>query len=698
MTGLNKKNFLLEIGMEEMPARFVTDAMQQLQQKVGNWLTENRLAFDSIDAFSTPRRLAVRVNGLAERQEDVVEEARGPAHSIALDEEGNWTKAAEGFARGQGVKTDDLYFKEVKGTDYVFVNKEIKGNAAADILTGVDAVITDLAFPKNMRWGNFNLRFVRPIHWLAALFGDEIIPLTITDIQSGRHTYGHRVLGGEVEITDTSRYEELLLQQFVVTEPEKRKGMIRRQIDALAERQQWNVLVTEDLLEEVNNLVEYPTALYGKFDDDFLQLPEEVLITSMREHQRYFPVEDQNKHLLPYFVTVRNGNDEHLENVQKGNEKVIRARLSDAKFFYEEDQKLSLEEAAAKLDYIVFQEELGTIGDKVRRVEAISRAYGNMLKLGEEDLTHTVRAAAISKFDLVTLMVDEFTELQGLMGEKYALMAGENPETARAIREHYQPKHASDAVPSSLPGAVLGLAEKMDTIAACFGIGMTPSGSQDPYGLRRQAAGVSRILLEHEIAVPLEQLIDTALAQTEQAGILKRPAAEGKEEILSFFGLRLKNILAERSIRYDIADAVLNQLGGQMRVLVHKAEFLHSISEDASFKDTVEALSRVTNIARKAETKGTAVQEDLLREQQERDLYQAFNNLRADLPAALEKGRIESAYQLLEEMKPFIHAYFDNVMVMTDDTALKNNRLALMNHLSAEIKRFADFQQIVFSS
>ncbi|RSL30899.1 glycine--tRNA ligase subunit beta [Salibacterium salarium] len=695
---MNKRNFLLEIGLEEMPARFVTDAMEQLKQKAAEWLKENRLTHDSIDAFSTPRRLAIRINGLVERQEDLVEEARGPARNIAVDEEGNWTKAALGFSKGQGVSPENLYFKDVKGTDYVFANKEVEGKFTSELLTHMDAVITSLTFPKNMRWGEYQLRFVRPIHWLVALFGEEIIPLSITDVESDRFTFGHRVLGSKVDITSTDQYEEALLQQYVIVEPKARKEAIRNQLRLLAEEQNWSILVTEDLLEEVSNLVEYPTALYGKYDENFLELPEEVLITSMREHQRYFPVEDTKGNLLPYFVTIRNGNDEFLENVQKGNEKVLRARLSDAKFFYDEDQKLKPDNATKKLDQIVFQEDLGTIGDKLRRVESLSLSFGHMLALDENVLEDTKRAAAISKFDLVTLMVDEFTELQGLMGEKYAIIAGEKPAVAKAVKEHYKPKHAGDDVPESVIGAVIGLAEKMDTIVACFGIGMIPTGSQDPYGLRRQAAGVSHILLEHDFAIHLDDLIQTTITEIEKAGVLQKSSEEVKQEVLSFFGLRLKNVLAEHSIRYDIADAVLTNFGGQIRELVKKAEFLQSISSDAGFKDTVEALSRITNIARKAEDSGQNVREDLLKEQAEKDLYHAYKTLNTKLPENLEAGQVESAFRLLEDIKPSIHAYFDNVMVMTDDEELKKNRLCLMSRLSEEIKRFADFQHIVFSA
>ncbi|SDI85981.1 glycine--tRNA ligase subunit beta [Alteribacillus bidgolensis] len=695
---MSNNNFLLEIGLEEMPARFVTDAMNQLQNKLEEWMKENRISFQSIEAFSTPRRLAVRINELAEKQDDISEEAKGPSKKIALDDNGEWTKAAIGFAKGQDVDLNALFFKELKGTEYVFANKDIKGKYTSELLLELEAIITNISFPKNMRWGSYSLKYVRPIHWIVALFGDKVIPFHITDVKSGRKTFGHRFLGTEVEIFDTNYYEEELLNQYVIVNPNKRKEAIRQQIDEIAENEHWSIPVDNGLLEEVNNLVEYPTAFYGSFDEEFLNIPDEVLITSMREHQRYFPVEDKSGKLLPYFIAVRNGNSEYLDNVKKGNEKVLRARLSDAKFFYEEDQKLHPEEAAAKLDHIVFQEDLGTIGDKIRRLKKIAPAFGEILGVEKNKRMDIERAAALSKFDLVTLMIDEFSELQGIMGEKYALMAGENENVAAAIKEHYQPRYAGDEAPSTITGAVLGLAEKLDTITACFGIGMIPTGSQDPYGLRRQAAGAAQILLEHDFSVRLEDLVNKTIESLENSGILKRPGAEVKQDILSFFGLRLKNILSERCIRYDIADAVLEQAGEPVSLVVKKAAFLQAKLQDENFKDTVEALSRITNISKKENNNDNSVKVNLLEENQEKELYEAYLKLKQELPNQLAAAKVEEAFTLLEEIKPVIHHYFDHVMVMSEDEEIKENRLTQMSNLSSEIHRFANFQHIVFSS
>ncbi|MFB5662096.1 glycine--tRNA ligase subunit beta [Alteribacillus sp. HJP-4] len=697
---MRNKDYLLEIGLEEMPARFVSEAMNQLKEKTETWLHENRLDFSSVEAFSTPRRLAVRVNELAEKQADKIEEARGPAKKIALDSDGAWTKAALGFAKGQGISTKDLSFKKVKGTEYLFGVKEVKGKRTVEILPGIAALAEGLSFPKNMRWGSYSLRYVRPIHWIVSIFGNEIIPFQITDVRAGNVSEGHRFLGNRIQLENPAEYEKMLLEQYVIADPEKRKSAISRQLENIAEEQNWIVPVNSELLEEVNNLLEYPTALFGSFEEEFLTIPDEVLITSMKEHQRYFPVEGQNGELLPYFITVRNGNHEYLENVQKGNEKVLRARLSDARFFYKEDQKLHPDEAAAKLDQIVFQEELGSIGDKVRRLQALAGKYGTMFELDPNTINKAERAAALSKFDLVTLMVDEFTELQGLMGEKYARLAGESEEVAIAVKEHYMPRFSGDDSPVSPTGAVVGLADKLDTITACFGIGLIPTGSQDPYALRRQAAGAVKILLDHKVTVSLEVLLEETINVLEKAAVLQRSHQELKEEILAFFRLRLKNVMLDRHIRYDIADAVLENTSQTLHVMLKKAEFLQRKTTDPAFKETVESLSRVTNIAKKAENlaAGNHVDQNLFQAAQEKELYEAYIETSEHVEKALQAGNAEEAYDHLARLGSLIDAYFDHTMVMTDDRRLRENRLAQMHNLSLVIHKYARFSEIVFSS
>ncbi|MFD6442548.1 glycine--tRNA ligase subunit beta, partial [Peribacillus sp. NPDC060186] len=570
---MSKRDLLLEIGLEEMPARFVTASMKQLSDKVQKWLTEKAIEFGTVEAFSTPRRLAILVKDVSESQKDIEEEAKGPAKKIALDSEGNWSKAALGFVRGQGMTAEDIYFKELKGIEYAHVNKFIKGQPTAQLLSELQEIISGMTFPKNMRWANQDLRFVRPIKWLIALFGNEVVPFSIADVETGRETKGHRFLGEVAIIEVPEQYEATLLEQFVMANPDKRRNVILDQIKSLEQEKGWIIPVDEELLEEVNNLVEYPTVLFGHFEEEFLELPAEVLITSMKEHQRYFPVKDQDGKLLAFFVTVRNGDDRHLEKVSKGNEKVLRARLSDAAFFFKEDQKKEIADALKKLDSIVYHEEIGTLAEKTARVTAVTGVLADALNLkAEKELA--LRAAEIAKFDLVSHMVYEFPELQGYMGEKYALLKGEAKEVAAAINEHYMPRHADDNVPPSVIGAVVSIAEKIDTLASFFAIGVIPTGSQDPYALRRQASGVVQILAEKKWNISLEELITLGLQGLESKGLLKRDLEEVKADMFTFFKARVKHLLQEQQIRYDLIDAVLIDEIGFIHSLVERAHVL----------------------------------------------------------------------------------------------------------------------------
>jgi glycyl-tRNA synthetase beta chain len=687
------RDLLLEIGLEEMPARFVTDSMNQLQTKVTAWLDENRISYDTVTSYSTPRRLAVKVTGVAEKQEDVQEEAKGPAKKIALDAEGNWSKAAQGFVRGQGATEADIFFKEIKGVEYVHVNKFIAGKETASLLSSLQEIVTSLHFGKNMRWGHNDLRFVRPVKWIIALFGAEIIPMAITHVTSSNTTRGHRFLGEEVTITDANMYEKALEEQFVIANPEVRKNMIREQLKALGEKHNWVIPVDEGLLEEVNNLVEYPTAFFGSFEQEFLDVPAEVLITSMKEHQRYFPVMDAEGNLLAHFVAVRNGDDKHLDNVARGNEKVLRARLSDAVFFYREDQKIAIANRTKKLDSIVFHEELGTIGDKVRRVGETSAKLVEKLQLDASVATKVARAAEICKFDLVTNMVYEFPELQGLMGEKYARIFGEDEEVAVAINEHYMPRSADDATPASDIGAIVSISDKLDTIVGSFSIGLIPSGSQDPYALRRQASGVVNILLAKKWALSLETLLSNVIDVFEEKDLLKRSRQEVLEDLYSFFKLRLKNVLNEKGISYDIVEAMLETVVGNVNTFVARAVTLEAKRTNEEFKGAVESLSRVCNIAKK----GELVQLDgsLFEIEEEKALFAAYESVKKEYFVLYEEGNTDVAFERLAALSPVIDAYFDKVMVMAEDEKVRNNRLSQMVHLAHVIQTFTNFNTII---
>lgn len=689
------KDLLVEIGMEEIPARFVRDAGEQLKEKLIKWLSEANLSHEGANLFATPRRIAVVIEGLQEKQEDSVVEMKGPSRKIAEDGEGGWTKAAIGFAKSQKVDLEDLFYKEIKGIEYIHARKENKGLRTEEVLPQVlKEIILSMSFPKNMRWGSGELRFVRPIRWIVALFGSQVVPFEVENVTSGRITRGHRFLGSETTIEEASTYVANLQEQYVIVDPDVRRKLVLDGIERLANQHQWHVPIDEELLEEVVFLVEYPTVLYGSFAHEFLEIPQEVLITSMREHQRYFPVMDMQGQLLPYFITVRNGNEDGLDQVARGNEKVLRARLSDARFFYHEDQKLKINTALEKLEKVVFHEELGTIGDKVRRIRSNAEAISKNIGVDKEMMQNIDRAAEICKFDLVSQMVYEFPELQGVMGEDYARRAGENDCVARAIFEHYQPRSASDTVPASSVGAVVSISDKMDTIAGCFSIGIVPTGSQDPYALRRQAAGVIQILLEHKLSLTLDQLIVTALNIVKQSIGLKRKEEEIIKDMTDFFQLRVKHMLGEFA-RYDVVDAVIASGIFDVQAAVRKAQALQAVVEQPEqWKPLFESINRVHNLAVKAEQ--TTLQVDLLHENAEKALAEEWRKVQADFTELLKQRREAEALHVLHALRDPITNFFEEVMVMAEDPTIRNNRLALLASMSEQFNLYADFRKIVW--
>ncbi|NKE05136.1 MULTISPECIES: glycine--tRNA ligase subunit beta [Mesobacillus] len=689
---MTKRDLLLEIGLEEMPARFITDSINQLASKVEKWLNTNNIGFEEIKLYSTPRRLALLVLNVDERQEDSEEEAKGPAKKIAMAEGGEWSKAAIGFTRGQGLSVEDIYFKEINGVEYAHVKKFIKGKETFELLVELKAIISGLTFPKNMRWADRELRYVRPIKWLVAMFGNEIIPFEIAGAETGSTTRGHRFLGeGEIVLSNPQEYEEALLGQYVVADAQKRKEAIISQLEKIEEENGWAVPVDEDLLEEVNNLVEYPTALYGRFEDEFLEIPSEVLITSMKEHQRYFPVKSKSGDLLPHFITVRNGDHLHIEKVARGNEKVLRARLADAAFFYKEDQRMQIDAALDKLKNVVYHEEIGTIAEKSERVRKLVGLIADRMEFSPEILKNADRAAQISKFDLVSQMVYEFPELQGIMGEKYALQKGENPEVAAAINEHYMPRNAEDSIPGSPSGALVAISDKMDTIVAFFSLGIIPSGSQDPYALRRQATGIVQTLIEKKWDITLENLVGLSLNLVTEAGIIKRNDEEVYHDLIQFFKLRVKHLLQERGIRYDLIDAVLGGEIGMVSELIEKADTLQDASRNEGFKESIEALSRVLNIASKKDVLGD-IDPERFESEYEQKLYEKY----LDLGKKAEEGMdAASYYQLLVDIKPTINDYFEHTMVMADQAELRENRLNQMAALAVLIMKLAKVNDIV---
>ncbi|MBB6448842.1 glycyl-tRNA synthetase beta chain [Geomicrobium halophilum] len=687
--------FLLEIGVEEMPAKYIDEAREELRAKLEQWLNDHRLSYGQAHAFSTPRRLSVIIEELAEEQENMVEEARGPALSIAKNNEGDWTKAAIGFARGQGVDVSDLVEKETEQGTYVFAQKEKKGQSTANLLSNAVALLTTLTFPKSMRWGSERLRYVRPIRWIAAMYGEAVIPYEVAGVQSGRQIEGHRFLGNTVVLDHVHDYEQGLLREHVLVDPEVRKEAIRDQLNMLEEEKDWSIEKDEDLLEEVNNLVEYPTVLNGTFDERFLTLPADVLITTMREHQRYFAVRDNEQNILPFFVTVRNGDHRHLENVQKGNEKVLRARLSDAVFFYQEDQRRSLEHFLEKLDHIVEHESIGSLGDKRKRTAGIARKLALRAGFHEQEVSDGTRAAHLLKFDQSSHMVDEFPELQGIMGADYALKLGEKETVASAIKEHYLPRFNGDDLPSSDVSALVSMADKWDTIVTSFAIGLKPTGSQDPYGLRRQAAAIVQMVDHYDFPVSFEEMLSVVIQEVEEAGFSVN-VSEVFTDVSDFFSLRLKALLSERGIAYDVINAVLFKPYGRLDTLLERAVFLQDMYDSSEMKEVAEALGRVNNIAKKVDAPNVSAPEpEVFEKDEETKLYHHYEELKEDFSDLLEKKEITKAWEKLVALVPVIHHYFDCIMVMSDNSRLRENRLNQMAHLSMELNRFARFQELV---
>ena len=687
------KDLLLEIGLEEMPAHVVTPSMKQLEQKTAKFLDEHRLTYDSIETFSTPRRLAIKVTNIPERQEDSEEEVKGPAKKIALDPEGNWSKAAQGFVRGQGLTTDDITFRELKGVEYVYVKKYTHGKPAKEVLTGLADVVKSLTFPVTMHWADFDFEYIRPIHWIVALLDDEVIPFEVLDVQTDRRSRGHRFLGEDVTFVHAKEYEEKLQEQFVIAAPQKRQQMIVEQAEELAQKNNWVIDLDATLLEEVNNLVEYPTVFAGDFEEKYLSVPEEVLVTSMKEHQRYFEVRNEEGLLLPHFISARNGDYVKLDNVIRGNQKVLTARLEDAEFFYNEDKKMSIEQYVEKLKSVTFHEKIGSIYEKMQRVQVIARILGESVGLSTEELADLQRAAEIYKFDLVTNMVGEFPELQGIMGEKYARLNGEKPAVARAIKEHYMPTSSEGELPESAIGAVLAIADKLDSIFSFFTVGMIPSGSNDPYALRRQAYGVVRIIEAKNWAFPLVNL-QHAINQEINQDITRFgiELSEGQKEVIDFVKGRLRQLLTTKKVRHDIIDAVLNAEQKDLTKAFAAAQLFKERLEDEDFKPSMEALTRVGNLAKKVED-DTAKEIDptLFENEAEKELYEAVNQVKAQLP----DQSLDENYNQLVALRPLIEAYFDKTMVMVEDPAVRNNRLAQLQQIAEMALSLASLDQII---
>ena len=681
------KDLLLEIGTEEVPAHVMPHLLADLKRLAGDVFAERRLAYESLRTIGTPRRTALLVTGLAERQEDISTETRGPSVAIAFDAGGKPTKAGTGFARGQGVDPAAL----IQRDGYVYASVHERGAETAQLLTELlPELIRAIPLPNSMRWGDLDFRFIRPIRWIVALYGTEVVPFTLANVTSGNTSRGHRTLSPQdFVISSPADYETACEKAYIIVDPVRRRSMITEQINEVAKAAGGTAEITPDLLEEVLYLVEYPTALSGAFEEKYLALPAETVITPMRDHQRYFPVKAADGSLLPVFITVRNGGREHLDVVAHGNERVLRARLADAQFFFDEDRKKSLAEHREKLKTVVFQQGLGSMYEKTERLMELVTAI--VEELAPDEAAYEAmepdarRAAELSKADLVTGMVTEFTELQGIMGREYALLDGEKPEVARAIDEQYMPRFAGDELPQSDLGFALSVADKIDNIVGTFSRGKIPTGSQDPFALRRQALGLVLMLIEHESGLLLSDLVEEA---SDLYDLDVSLCQKMQVYVADFIRLRLKNVLTERGVRYDVQEAVLTDVDFVADVPVRAAYVERLLASDGA-DALVQSFVRVGNIARMTET--GIVDPALFAAQEEGALHAAYERAVAARAAGADTLPAEQA------LAAAIDAFFDAVMVMDKDERIRKNRLTLLKVIDNYLLCTADYSKIVLN-
>lgn len=686
---MDMANLLYEIGTEEMPAQYMPGILKEYQELAGKKLAEARIPYSTVKVYGTPRRMAFLAEGVAEKQEDSNVESKGPSLKIAFDKDGNPTRAAQGFARGQGVDVKDLVQKD----GYVYAVKHLEGQKTIDLLPGIlDDILHSLNFPKTMRWADYDFGFVRPFRWMVALLDDQVIPVEANDVKSGREARGHRFLSNHlITIPDAAAYEKTMEDNFVMVDVDKRRETIRKQIEDLAVAEGGKAAISPDLLEEVTFLVEYPTALCGHIDDKYLRLPDCAIITPMRDHQRYFPMFDKDGKLMPKFITVRNGGKEHLDIVTHGNERVLRARLDDAVFFFDNDRKKSLAQHREGLHEVAFQHGLGNMYDKTERLQKLCDELVKATGL-DADAKAVERAALLSKADLVTGMVTEFTELQGTMGKEYALLDNEGEKVAQAIGEQYMPRFAGDGLPQSNEGRILAVADKLDNIVATFSRGMAPTGSQDPYALRRQALGILNIVADGGVHFPLRAVLAETL---KNLPVEVENEAKLLDEVADFFAQRAKNMLLDKGVRYDVVDAVLAAPGlDDLADIFVRADALSAYLETEKAADSIQAFTRVENIS-KNNVVEAPVDAALFQDAAEKALYEAVEKVAGETAPLAAERKYADLLAANDGLAAPVNAFFDAVMVMDKDEKVKNNRLALLNQVKKQVNQVADLSQLV---
>jgi glycyl-tRNA synthetase beta chain len=685
------KELLLEIGTEEIPAGFIPQALVDLENLIRKELDVNRINFDGVKTLGTPRRLVLVIESISEKQRDEEIRKVGPSKQAAFDAEGKPTKAAIGFAKSQSVPVESLKLIQTEKGEYVCAVKQEFGRPTLELLSSVlPKLILSIPFQKSMRWAEVPIRFARPIHWVLALFGGEVVPFEVGNVRSGNLTYGHRFMHpGSIEVRNFNSYLQKLREGFVIVDPAERKKRIEEGMDKEAASVSGKILKDEELLNEVNFLVELPVTLRGTFDREFLSLPGEILIHSMKEHQRYFPVIDGEGRLLPHFVCISNIVPRDQKMVVKGNERVLKARLSDAAFFFHDDLKISLERRVDQLKKVVFQAKLGTSYEKMDRFRRLALFMSERIDSTLREMVE--RTSLLCKADLVTGMVGEFPKLQGIVGREYARLSGERPEVSKAIYEHYLPRFAGDRLPSSPVGDIVSIADKMDTIVGCFGVGLVPTGTADPFGLRRQALGIIRIILEKKYPLSLAELIEESESQLKEK--MERDISEVKEEVLDFFRVRYQNFLMDKGYPFDVIEAVISPSFDELLDVQHRIDALRAAREWKDFESIVIGFKRAINILKGSPAR-KEMNASLFSESVEKNLYQSFLKAKERIELHLNKKDYESALLEMTQMKRPIDEFFDGVMVMVEDEAIRNNRLALLDEIGKLFRRIADFSKL----
>lgn len=685
---------LFEIGMEEMPARFVAPAIDQMAELAGRLLTESGLDGRDIKAMGTPRRLALIADGLLEQQPDRTEVALGPPVKAAFDAQGQPTKAAQGFARSQGVDVADLQTQDTDKGPRVAVTKTVAGQPAGQVLAELlPRLVASLTFPKSMRWGTEKFRFARPIHWLLALLDDQVVEFELAGIKSGRATRGHRFMAPQPrELAQAGDYPEAMTQAQVIVDRAQRAAETTREVEQAAAGSGGSLVEDPELLEEVTDLVELPVACLGSFDAEFLEVPRPVIISAMREHQRYFALEDDQGRLLNRFIAVNNTRPLDLSVVAKGHERVLRARLADARFFFKEDTKTPLKSRLEDLKEVVFHAKLGTSFEKVERFTALATFLAR--RLAPDTAEQVELAARLAKCDLVTEMVGEFPSLQGVVGQEYALREGMDPRVAAALREHYLPAQAGSPLPTGRVGALVGLADRIDTLCGFLGVGLAPSGAADPYGLRRAAIGVIRLITENDYHLSLREVLDRALVNL--SAKLTAPMPEVRRQVEEFLAERLLRLLMDQGVGADVARAVIEAGIDDLTATKARAQALAAVKDTPDFAPLAAGMKRVMNILRKEADQVPSAEPDpaLMELEAERQLFEQFSSLEAEAAQRFAAGDYREFLVGLSGLKESVDRFFDDVMVMVEDESLRHNRLALLNRIASLFGKMAQFTHL----